>query len=102
MNRTRDRHHRLAFQDQPLGFRRRRGPRIRQLFLNRDVAVQVLERPRIGDGRRQERAAFRTLPQFLYFDLAAGFRERLETAHHFIPIEYRPVGAYRMPETTRR
>src|SRR5206468_462323 len=75
--------------------------RIGELLLDRDVAVEPPQRSRIRDGGRDERPSLGGFAQFFHPDVIAGARQRLEVAHHLVPIQHRTVVADRVSEVTR-
>src|SRR5262249_21379893 len=59
--------------------------------LDGDVAVEMRQRVRIGDGRSDEGPTFDSLPDFRNADAVAGLGQRLEIADDFVPVEQRAI-----------
>src|SRR5689334_19321847 len=99
---TRDQHYSLALREQWFGLRGAGAPRIGELLLDGDVAVEVLQRVRRGDHRCDERPPFGTFPEFFHPDAVTGLSQFLEVGNNLLPIEHGTVGSDLMPEVTLR
>ena len=95
-------HHGLAFEEEFLSLCLRGFARVGELLLDGDIAVEMLEGFGIGDGGGNERPAFGAFAEFFDADAVAGFLQRLEVAHHPIPVEHRAVVGELMAEVALR